>query len=150
MLLASLAEGGKSTEKNSLVQPFLFAFATEACVSCNKPSTRIYIVRAGSSVWTRLPQATMAGDPEKVQGRFVLFTGDFRYLVLPQAAIKGWETHCGKRCFVAFLSSFFFFHGGNRILSMLNLAHGAIVVVSAPAFLSMYAIVSHFREFTGQ
>lgn len=31
-------------QKNSLVQPFLFAFATEACVSCNKPSARIYRV----------------------------------------------------------------------------------------------------------
>ena len=31
-------------QKNSFVQPFLFAFATEACVSCNKPSTCIYIV----------------------------------------------------------------------------------------------------------
>lgn len=91
MLLASLAEGGKSTEKNSLVQPFLFAFATEACVSCNKPSTRIYIVRAGSSVWTRLPQATVAGDPEKVRGRFVLFQEIFGirfYLKLQSRAGK--------------------------------------------------------------
>lgn len=33
---------------------------------------------------------------------------------------------------------------------MLSLAHCAIVVVSAPAFLFAYTIVFNFREFTGQ
>lgn len=43
----------------------------------------------------------MVGDSEKVQERFVLFTGDSRYLVSPQASVKGWETHCGKQFFVS-------------------------------------------------
>lgn len=48
--------------ENSLDQPFLFAFATEACVSCNKHSTHIYIVWFGSTVYTRLPGATLDAE----------------------------------------------------------------------------------------
>lgn len=138
----------ENPQENSIAQPFLFAFVTEACVSCNKQHTHICISRSGSTVctWLHSLEKPWLGIQKKCKKDLFFLqkiSGIWFHLKLQSRAGK---LTVGKQFFYLFFPSFS--HRGKRALGVLMFAYCESVVSSAPSFLFKNTIVLCFCEFT--